>query len=297
MILALRLSQWSFTLLAGVILFINSCVSFHTEDRKVERYFEKRKVPARIRYIDFQGRPTRYIETGLDQEGKLIVFVHGAPGSSNNFFSYLADSALCQQARLVSIDRLGYGNSGLGRAETSIAVQAEQLRQVMRQFRADTVILVGHSYGGPIVAKCAMDFPEELAAVVMLAPVNDPDNEPIFWYSHFGRWKATRWMLPAALKVAADEKFSHARALAEIAGGWKNIRIPVVHIHGRKDGLAPLSNIAFSEKNINPAYLDLIYLENTGHFIPWTDYELVRETLFGLMGSHRFENLQPTPAR
>ena len=285
MILALRLCQWGFSLLVGMILFINSCVSFHTMDEKAARYFEKRHTPVRIRYLDFQGKAVRYIETGLDQTNKLVVFVHGAPGSSNNFFSYLADSTLLKQARLVAIDRLGYGNSAPGQSETSIEVQAEQVRQVVQQYQADTVILLGHSYGGPIVGKCAMDFPEKLTAIVMLAPVNDPENEPIFWYAHIGRWKATRWMLPAALKVAADEKFSHAQALAAIAGGWKDIHIPVVHIHGRKDGLAPLSNITFSENNIPPKYLNLAYLENTGHLIPWTDYEIVRETLLELLGA------------
>ena len=285
MILALRLSKWGFTLFVGLILFINSCVSFHTEDQKVKRYFEKRQTPVRIHYLDFHGEPSRYIETGLDQSNKLILFVHGAPGSSNNFFTYLADSVLLSQARLVAVDRLGYGNSNPGQAETSIKIQAEQIQQVVQQYQADTVILLGHSYGGPIVGKCAMDFPESITAIVMLAPVNDPDNELIFWYSHIGRWKATRWMLPAALKVAADEKFSHARALAAIADGWKGIHIPVVHIHGRKDGLAPLSNVAFSEKNIPPKYLNLIYMEDTGHLIPWTDYEIVRETLLDLLGN------------
>lgn len=284
MILALRFSQWGFTLLAGIVLFINSCVSFHTEDAKVERYFGKRQAPVSIHYLDFQGNPSRFIETGLDQKDTLIVFVHGAPGSSNNFFRYLADPALRQRSRLVALDRLGYGESAPGQAEISIAVQAEQVRQVVRQYDAEFVILVGHSYGGPIVGKYAMDYPEEVSAVVMLAPVNDPDNEPIFWYSYIGRWKATRWMLPAALKVAADEKFSHAEALRAIAGGWKNLSVPVVHIHGRKDGLAPLSNIAFSEKNILPQYLNLIYLENTGHLIPWTDYKIVQEVLLGLLG-------------
>ena len=284
MILALRLSQWGFTLFFGMILFINSCVSFHTENQKVERYFGKREVPVRINFLDFQGKTTRYIETGLDHKRTLIVFVHGAPGSSNNFFSYLADSALLRRARLVAIDRLGYGESDPGHAETSIAVQAEQVRKVVEQYQADSVILVGHSYGGPIVGKCAMDFPELLTAVVMLAPVNDPDNEPIFWYSHFGRWKATRWLLPAALKVAADEKFSHAKALAAIADGWKKISIPVIHIHGKKDGLAPPeANVAFSKENIPPQYLKLIYLENTGHLIPWTDYDIVKQILLDLL--------------
>ncbi|MCB0569683.1 MAG: alpha/beta hydrolase [Phaeodactylibacter sp.] len=283
MILFLRTAQWLFTLLALMLFLINGCVSFHTTDKKVEQYFSKRGVPVGIRYLEVEGVKTRYIETGLEQVRKLVIFVHGAPGSSNNFFQYLADSALLQEARLVSIDRLGYGESGLGHSVTSIAAQAQQVLAVREQFQADTVILVGHSYGGPIVGKYAMDYPDKLTAAVLLAPVDDPDNELMFWYAHFGKWKATRWMLPAALRVSADEKFSHTAELKKIAAGWKHIRIPVVHIHGRKDGLAPLSNIDFSRKNILPQYLRLIYLEDTGHLIPWTDYGLTQQTILQLL--------------
>lgn len=284
MILLLRAGQWLFTLLALMLFLINGCVSFHTGDKKTEQYFGRRDVPVRIRYLDFEGVKTRYIETGLGREEKLVVFVHGAPGSSNNFFRYLADSALLQEARMVAIDRLGYGESGLGQAENAIERQARQVLAVREQFRADTVILVGHSYGGPIVGKFAMDYPDKLTAAVLLAPVDDPDNEPMFWYAHFGKWKATRWMLPAALKVSADEKFSHAAELEKVAGGWKHIRVPVVHIHGRKDGLAPpKANMDFSRNNIPPEYLQLLYLEDTGHFIPWTDYGLTQKTVLQLL--------------
>ncbi len=284
MILLLRAGQWLFTLLALMLFLINGCVSFHTGDKKTERYFGRRDVPVRIRYLDFEGVKTRYIETGPGREEKLVIFVHGAPGSSNNFYRYLADSALLQEACLVAIDRLGYGESGLGHSVTSIDAQARQVLAVREQFRADTVILVGHSYGGPIVGKFAMDYPDKLTAAVLLAPVDDPDNEPMFWYAHFGRWKATRWMLPAALKVSADEKFSHAAELEEMAAGWKRIRVPIVHIHGRRDGLAPpKANIGFSRNNIPPEYLRLIYLEDTGHFIPWTDYGLTQKTILQLL--------------
>ncbi len=285
MILMLRLSQWAFTLVAGLIFLLNSCISFHTSGQKVERYFGKRDVAVRIQYLDFRGKKIRHIETGLEKTSKLIVFVHGAPGSSNNFFQYLSDENLLERARLVAIDRLGHGNSALGKAVTSLAVHAAQVHEVVNQYDADTVILVGHSYGGPIVGKCAMDLPEKLSAVVMLAPLNDPESEPVFWYAHPGRWKATRWMLPEALKVTADEKFSHAAALEEISSGWKDISVPVVHIHGRKDGLAPPQpNLAFSKKNIPEKYLNLIYLKDTGHLIPWTDYDIVKEVLLDLLG-------------
>jgi pimeloyl-ACP methyl ester carboxylesterase len=283
MIIFLRTAQWLFALFAILILLMNGCISFHTTDKKVGRYFARRGVPVQIGYLDFEGRPSRYIATGMEQGNKLVVFVHGAPGSSNNFFRYLADTALLQATRLVAIDRLGYGESGLGQAETGLAVQARQVLQVRKQFQADTVILVGHSYGGPIVGKFAMDYPGGLTAALMLAPVNDPDNEPLFWYAHFGRWRATRWLLPAALKVSADEKFSHAAALQAIAGGWAGIQLPIVHIHGKNDGLAPLSNLDFSRGNIPSDYLRIIYLERSGHFIPWTDYALTREILLQLL--------------
>ena len=283
MIVFLHTAQWLFALFAILILLMNGCISFHTVDQKVERYFARRDVPVQIGYLDFEGRPSRYIATGMEQGNKLVVFVHGAPGSSNNFFRYLADTALLQATRLVAIDRLGYGESGLGQAETGLAVQARQVLQVRKQFQADTVILVGHSYGGPIVGKFAMDYPGELTAALMLAPVNDPYNEPLFWYAHFGRWRATRWLLPAALKVSADEKFSHAAALQAIAGGWAGIQLPIVHIHGKNDSLAPLSNLDFSRGNIPSDYLRIIYLERSGHFIPWTDYALTREILLQLL--------------
>jgi pimeloyl-ACP methyl ester carboxylesterase len=283
MILLLRTAQWLFALFSGLILLMNGCVSFHTPDQKATAYFAKRGVAAQIGYFDFEGRACRYIATGAEHRRKLVLFVHGAPGSSNNFFRFLADTDLRAEARLVAIDRLGYGESGLGQSETDIGVQARQLWQLVHLFPADTVVLVGHSYGGPIVGKYAMDYPAALTAALLLAPVNDPESEPIFWYAHFGRWRATRWLLPAALKVAADEKFSHAAALRAIAEGWASIEVPIVHVHGRKDGLAPLENIGFSRDKIPAEHLRLIYLENTGHFLPWTDYELTKGLLLELL--------------
>jgi len=283
MILLLRTAQWLFALFSGLILLMNGCVSFHTPDHKATAYFAKRGVAAQIGYFDFEGRPSRYIATGTEHRRKLALFVHGAPGSSNNFFRFMADPALLAEAQLVAIDRLGYGESGLGLSETDLGVQARQLWRLAQHFPADTVVLVGHSYGGPIVGKYAMDYPAALTAALLLAPVNDPESEPIFWYSHFGRWRATRWLLPAALKVAADEKFGHEAALRAIAEGWARIQVPIVHVHGRKDGLAPLANIDFSRAHIPAEHLRLVYLEDTGHFLPWTDYELTKGLLLDLL--------------
>ena len=261
-------------------------MTFRSSDEKTIRYFHKRGVEIRIHRRDFNGESIRYVEVlpaYAADAASLLLFVHGAPGSSGDYYRFLADETLRRRARLVAVDRLGYGYSAYGKAEISLAVQAGQLRFVIDQFPEKKGILIGHSFGGPIVGKFAMDFPEKTRALVMLAPVNDPDSEPVFWVSHLARWPGTRWMMSKALQVAGDEKFAHVGQLRQIEGGWRQLRMPVVHIHGQKDVLAPPANMDFSRRHIPEGNLRLIDLPNGGQFIPWKDYDLVRRELVGLL--------------
>lgn len=282
MIVFLRLGQIMSGSLIISLLLLNSCMTFRTSDKKVIRYFEERQTDVAINRIPFGDYALRCLETGPDSAEYLLVFVHGAPGSSDNFHRYLADSTLLAKAQMISLDRPGYGYSNYGRSETDLRTQARAIQHIVERYPQKNVILIGHSYGGPIIGKYAMDWPERLRGILMLAPVNDPNNEPMFWFAHFGRWKLTRWMLPGSLRVSADEKFSHVAELRKIADDWSQISVPVVHIHGYKDKLAPPVNIDFSKKNIPPQYLRMVEM-NTNHFIPWSDYEVVKQELLALM--------------
>ena len=144
------------------------------------------------------------------------------------------------------------------------------------------IILVGHSFGGPIVAKSAVLNPA-ISSIVMLAPVNDPYNEKLFWVSYVGKWGITRWMMSKAIRVATDEKFSHAEELKKIENDWSELSVPVVHIHGEKDWIAPIENVDWSSKNINTKYLKLIVGEKLDHFIPFTNQDLVVDELLKLI--------------
>lgn len=240
----------------------------------------------RINNVELAGRELHYFETTrISDTMPLIVFVHGAPGAADNYYKYLSDSMLLAKAQLVAIDRPGYGYSGYGKSEPSIEKQTEAVCKIVGMFpKASKVILVGHSYGGPIVAKCAMMHPEKFAAAIMLAPVNDPASEKVFWYANFARWTLTRWMLSKALRVSGDEKFAHIAELKKMQNDWSHIAIPIVHIHGMKDkNLAPTSNIEFSKTHINPNFLKLIILPEASHFIPWSDYGVVKKELVELL--------------
>ncbi|MFK7900144.1 MAG: alpha/beta fold hydrolase [Cyclobacteriaceae bacterium] len=109
---------FSFFLFSVIVL--TSCISFRTSDKSALKAYKKKGIELKIHHKPFQSIPIRYLETGeTTDDAPLILFLHGAPGSSNAFDTYLQDSVLLSKATLVSVDRLGYGYSNYGKAETS----------------------------------------------------------------------------------------------------------------------------------------------------------------------------------
>ncbi|MDH5476250.1 MAG: alpha/beta hydrolase [Cyclobacteriaceae bacterium] len=258
-------------------------MNFRQSDKKTLAHFEKREQVAFVKRLDFDGKTVRYVEAGTEENKEvLIIFVHGAPGSSSDLLSYLSDSSLLEKARMISFDRLGYGYSAYGKAEVSIEEQARLVNAFITTAIETKIIIVGHSFGGPIAVKAAVLNPK-ISGVLMLAPVNDPYNEKMFWISNVGKWKLTRWVLSSAFKVSADEKFSHEEELLKMEGDWAKIKIPITHIHGGKDWIAPSSNVKWSKRNIPREYLKLVYQEELDHFIPFKNKELVVEELLLLV--------------
>ena len=272
--------------LTVMLVFTGGCMTFRDTDAKVERYFAKKEQPIQIRRISFANRQIRIVETkNIKQDSlPLVIFVHGAPGSAKDFQRYLTDSVLLTKARMITFDRPGYGYSGYGQAITDIGQQAAAVEAIANDVQPARLILVGHSYGGPIVGRYAMDYPNQASAIMMLAPVIDPESEKIFWYANFAKWRATRWMLSKAWQVSGDEKFAHPGELQKMTAGWSSIDIPVVHLHGKRDRqLAPYGNVTFSEKRIHSDILKLLIMEKAGHVIHFTRYDVVQKELLELL--------------
>ncbi len=262
-----------------ILLAMNFLIPFKESDEKLTSYFAERNVEVHIHHQEYQGKPIRFIETkGTDApDSTLVIFVHGAPGSLSDHKAFLADSLLLTRTRMISVDRLGYGGSHYGDSETGMAAQARFLKFIADQYPHDKLVLCGHSFGGPIVAKFGMDYPDITDKVIMLAPLNEPASEPMFAISYFAKWKLTRWVLPKAIKVAADEKFTHVAELQQLYDEWKTLKVPILHIHGTKDVLAPISNVKFSEDHIPGNLLETIVLEDVNHFLPWSHFDLVKQ--------------------
>lgn len=261
--------------LCTVLVLSSSCFRLRTSDTRTLKQFNNSDISVEIDSFQTSVFPDkiRTIRSGSKNK-TTILFVHGAPGSSDVFYDYLMDSVLLNEAQLISMDRPGYGYSGFGKAFPSIKEQSKIISELCAYYDLKNVVVVGHSYGGPIAAYAAI-LTEAIRAVLMLAPAIDPSNEKIFWMANLTQWKSTRWLVPNSLVVAGDEKFSHVKELQKLTNNWKQLDIPVIHMHGTKDNIVPFQNLSFSKQHFDKQSFEGIAILGEKHFLPKSQYNLV----------------------
>lgn len=264
---------------AGLFVTCHSeFMRFRKSDDKQRAYLlEKGQTDVNFGSYEIEDRSIHYTRSGAEGQ-PLVLMVHGSPGSSAAMLDYLADSNLTNRALVVSVDRPGFGYSDFGKTERSLEKQSQQLRPLLEKFRVagKKTILVGHSYGGPLIAQMAIDFPGLVDGLVIVAGSVDPVLEPQQWWAKPLDWWIFRWMVPGALRVSNQEIIPLRNDLAEMLPLWKNITCPVTIIQGTKDNLVPAANADFAKKMItNSRSLKIEMLEGDGHFIMWTKVQLI----------------------
>jgi pimeloyl-ACP methyl ester carboxylesterase len=231
--------------------------------------FAGRPTPERHVYASAGGSRVATAETGR-ADGPLVLFVHGTPGSWQAFAFVMADARLAERARLVSVDRPGWGASEASGVVPELGAQAAVLRAVLEAHAArGPAVVVGHSLGGPIAVRLALDAPEHVRALVLVAASLDPALEVPTWYQSLARTWLVRPLLPAAL-ARADEELQPLRAeLEALAQRWSALRLPVVVVQGEDDALVPAANADFAERVLVNAALEIQRIPEQGHLIPW----------------------------
>ena len=122
-----------------------------------------------------------FIEVTEDNSKPLIIFIHGSPGTWRAWIKYLKDPQLQRMAHMIAVDRPGYGGSGKGQVETSLVQQALDIAPLLdKASPGQRVLVVGHSFGGPVAARLAMDYGDKITDILILAGSIDPDQERTF---------------------------------------------------------------------------------------------------------------------
>lgn len=213
------------------------------------------------------GYALSYLEAG-DADGRLAVFVHGTPGDAHAWGDYLM--GVPKGYRYIAIDRPGFGHSGPDDAVVSLADQAEAIATLIRETGAGRAVLIGHSLGGPIIAQAAVDHPNLVAALVVLAGSLDPAQENVPLIQYVGDTWPVSALLPRWLRNTNREIIALEPQLAALAPRLSSITIPVTIVHGTKDDLVPFANVAFMKQHMTgTTAMEVTALEGQNHFLPW----------------------------
>lgn len=225
---------------------------------------------------DAQNRFIFYLIAGA-HEKPVLCLVHGSPGASSAWSAYLRDTSLYEHFRLLVVDRPGFGYSQFGAVEKSLSGQVEALRAVLEVVNVREVILAGHSLGGPVIAKFAMQYPGQILGLVFLAASVDPDLEPVYWWQKPLDHPALSWLLPPAFRVSNSEIIPLKSELEKMKMDWPEISQPMLILHGDMDRLVPYENVHFMTKHLT-YQPELITLKGD-HFFIWTTSKSVSSAM------------------
>jgi uncharacterized protein len=276
----------AFVFMIIILLIFDQFVQFRMDDKDVYKLFREKGLQPHIGYFTSGGRSLRYLSIG-DDTTSTILFIHGAPSSLSYWKDYLMDTTLLAHARMLAVDRPGYGYSGLGDPEPDIQKQAAMLAPLldsMRQYH-HPVILVGASFGTAVVSRLVMDNPGKVDGMVLVAPAIAPGEEKVFWFTPAIEHPLLRWFIPRMLQSANTEKIHHKEELNKMLPGWASIRIPVIYLQGAKDELVYTTNATFARSHlVNTPYLKIEMIPGMGHLIAFSNKPEVEKAILDMIG-------------
>ncbi|MEO0466861.1 MAG: alpha/beta hydrolase [Pseudomonadota bacterium] len=127
--------------------------------------------PASGDLLEVDGHDVHIIETG-PASGSPVLFIHGASANANEF-TWTLGPRLESDHRILIADRPGHGYSDRAPNADRLDVQAAQLAGALGQKTGGRpAVVVGHSFGGAVALRLALDHPDLVAGLVLLAPVS-----------------------------------------------------------------------------------------------------------------------------
>ncbi|MDG1825897.1 MAG: alpha/beta hydrolase [Henriciella sp.] len=158
-----------------LIAFIST--AFYT--RKVHK-----KHPASGVSVNVDGSDVHVLTQG--DGGPVILMLHGASANAREYEWTLAP-LLSETHRVFMVDRPGHGHSDRPDNAETLEVQAAQAAGALKALApGERAVIVGHSFGGAVALRMALDHPELVSGLVLLAPVShDWGGGGEAWYNSY----------------------------------------------------------------------------------------------------------------
>ena len=256
-------------------------------------------------FVTAGGIRLHYVEQG---SGRTVVLLHGNDGTLQDFTLSLFDKVAARYQTL-AFDRPGHGASQAPKQAATAEEQARILHEALVKLRISNPLLVAHSWSGSLALSYALQFPQELAGVVLLGGMAYETKEgapkasyyavrvPLLGtamatlYKTFGR-QSIRRQLEAAfapdpapqpyierflhsmfrlseLKAAASDEITLNSTLKKISPQYGQIKLPVVIVAGDHDQTVPPAKHSYK---LHEAIVQsrLIVLAGAGHELQFT---------------------------
>ncbi|OIN61290.1 alpha/beta hydrolase [Arsenicibacter rosenii] len=254
-------------------------------EREIREHYAGRPLKPTFYTIDTDTSRLFVAATGADTLPPLLL-IHGAPGAWYGYIRMLDDTLLSKQYHVISVDRPGYHKSRISgpwrkrRKQYTLGWQANTIAQALRlNHSGKPATVLGRSYGAPVAARLAADYPAQISQLFLVSPAIDPDAEKFYWFSTWGKFPLIQAFLPKFLNIATHEKFTHADELRKLLPSWSQIQAPVTVMQGGRDWIINACNFDFAKCVLDGKPANFIFLPEAGHLITNSHAELVRSLL------------------
>ena len=242
----------------------------------------------------------------------VVVLLHGWP-LNRSIWSVVAPRVAAAGFRVLAPDLPGFGDSppiDFGRA--TVEAYAEEVAKFIEPFKARTLAVAGHSFGGYVALALAERHPNAVAGLGLIASRTAADSETARRGRHdtiekiraagvktllpglaeklVGPRAAVEWRLQAALMIERARPDGVMTALAAMAarpdrtGLFDSFAGPRLVIHGTEDGLIPVSEAARVGRS--PPDVRVI-LDGIGHLPMWEAPEATAHAVISWANSLR----------
>ncbi len=231
-----------------------------------------------------EGIELSYLRAG-DPNGQRVVFVHGTPGDAGgNWYNMLKN--VPAGFEFVAIDRPGFGFTKPKKQLVALDDQAAALAPLLVTRDGKKTILAGHSLGGPIVAAAAVNYPEKVAGILVLAGALDPELEDVLFIQYVGNIPPISWLLPAVMRHSNRELIALEDELRLLEPKLASITQPVTIVHGTEDKLVPYENVPFMQRTMTgTGKLEVVRIEGMNHFLQWRQQDIIMNAVLDMARS------------
>jgi pimeloyl-ACP methyl ester carboxylesterase len=134
------------------------------------------------RFIDAEDVRVHVAQWGA---GEDVLLIHGA-SSDMGVFEPTVVPLLKDRFRVTAYDRPGMGfTAGRPMRAETLEVQAKVAAGVIDRLELNRPIIVGHSYGGSVALRLALDHPDKVAGLVLIAAVAYDWPGGVSWHLHW----------------------------------------------------------------------------------------------------------------